>query len=400
MSNNNLEAPQQDTKFTFFVLGFRPFFLAAGVFSVLSMLVWMLMYGFGLQVSLAGLASPYWHAHEMLYGFTMAVVAGFLLTAVKNWTGQQTIQNTALLTLCLMWLGARICMLLGSNFFIAAAILDLSFNLFLFAAVLQPILKVKQWRQVGIVSKVFLIGLFNALFYFGLFGYLDEGIYWGIYGGLFLLLALVLTMGRRVMPFFIEKGVDYPVQLKNSKLLDVSSLFLFLAFAISEVFLLNGEISSYFAMPLFLISCIRLYNWHTRGIWSKPLLWGIYSAFIVITLGFLLFALLPYVNVITRSLSLHAFTLGGFGLMTLSMMSRVTLGHTGRGVKQPSPWIILAQWLLLLGVISRVVVPLFLQNLYMESVFMSQLLWITGFALFVLVNTPFLTRARADGAEG
>jgi len=400
MADIKLDSPQQDIKFSFFVLGFRPFFLAAGVFSVLSMLAWMLMYGFGLQVSLVGLASPYWHAHEMVYGFTMAVVAGFLLTAVKNWTGQQTIQNTPLLMLCLMWLGARVCMLLGSDFFIAAAIFDLSFSLFLFIAVLKPILKVKQWRQVGIVSKVFLMALFNAVFYLGLFGFLKEGIYWGIYGGLFLLLALVLTMGRRVMPFFIEKGVGYPVQLKNSRFLDISSLFLFLAFAVSEVFLLNAEISSYLATPLFLVSCARLYNWHTKGIWSAPLLWGIYSAFIVITLGFLLFALLPYVNVITRSLSLHAFTLGGFGLMTLSMMSRVTLGHTGRGVKQPSSWISVAQWLLLMGVISRVVAPLFLQSLYMESVFMSQLLWITGFALFVLVNAPYLTQERVDGAEG
>jgi uncharacterized protein involved in response to NO len=400
MNTFNIQPPQGEIKFSFFVLGFRPFFLAAGVISVVSMLVWVAMYGFGFQLRLGNLPSHFWHAHEMVYGFTMAVVSGFLLTAIKNWTGVQTIQYRPLLILFLMWIAARLCMLLGADFYIAAAVFDLSFSVCLFLAVLQPIVKVKQWKQMGIVSKIFLMAVFNSLFYLGLFGFLEQGIYWGIYGGLFLLLALVLTMGRRVMPFFIEKGVGYQVKLKNSLFLDRASLFIFLALTISEVFLQDAKLSSYIAAPLFVISSIRLYNWHTKGIWKAPLLWGIYSAFIFITFGFLLFALLPYVNVITHSLALHAFTVGGLAIVTLSMMSRVTLGHTGRGVKQPSEWINVAQWLLLLGVICRVVLPLFFDSLYFEWVVMSQLLWIAGFALFVVVNYPLLTQPRVDGTAG
>lgn len=398
--SSNSDHLEENPQFSIFVLGFRPFFLASGIFSIVSMSAWMLMYVFGLQTSLGHLPSLYWHAHEMLYGFAMAVVTGFLLTAVKNWTGMQTLQNKPLLILFLMWLGARLCMLLGVDFFMPAAVLDLSFNLFLFIAVVMPVIKAKQSRQIGIVSKVFLLALFNSFFYLGLFGFIDQGLYWGINGGLFLLLGLVLTMGRRVMPFFIEKGVGYPVQLKNSAFLDNANLFIFLAFSINEVFFLDAVISSYLAIPLFLISCIRLFNWHTKGIWSVPLLWGLYASFIVITLGFLLFALLPYVNTITRSVSLHAFTLGGFGLLTLSMMSRVTIGHTGRSVKQPSLWIRVAQWLLLMACVSRVVLPLFLNEFYIETVFLSQCFWIAGFALFVLVNYPLLTKARIDGATG
>ena len=400
MNTLNENPSQAEIKFNIFVLGFRPFFLAAGVFSIVSMSAWMAIYGAGLQIPMAGFPSSYWHAHEMLYGYTMAVVAGFLLTAIKNWTGQQTIQYTALLMLCLMWLGARACMLLGANFFIPAAMLDLGFNFCLLLAVLVPVFKVKQWRQAGIVLVVFLMALFNTLFYLGVFGVVDAGTYWGIYGALFLLLALVMIMLRRVMPFFIEKGLDETVQLKNSLFLDSASIVLFLLFGINEVFILDVMTSSYLALLLFIVSSARLYNWYAKGIWRKPLLWGIYSAFMVITLGFLLFALVPYVDVVTRSLSIHAFTLGGFGLLTLSMMSRVTLGHTGRGVKQPSSWITVAQWLLVMGVISRVVVPLFFQRFYLESVFMSQLLWIIGFAIFLVVNVPFLTKVRADAAKG
>ena len=400
MTGLNQQPPTQTVKANFFVLGFRPFFLAAGIFSVVSMLSWLAVYVFYVQIPLLGLASHYWHAHEMIYGFAMAAVAGFLLTAVKNWTGVQTVQNTPLLILVLMWFGARISMLLGVDFFTAAAIFDLSFSVCLFVAVLLPILKVKQWRQAGIVSKIFLLAVCNMLFYLGLFGVLEKGVYWGLYGGLFLILALVLTIARRVMPFFIEKGVDYNVQLKNSTFLDSSNLFIFLAFALAEVFVQDARISSYLSTLLFVISCVRLYNWHTIGIWKKPLLWGLYSSFIFITLGFLLFALQPYVNLISRSLALHAFTVGGFGLIILSMMSRVTLGHTGRSVKQPSRWVSMAQWLILAAVICRVFLPLVLEGLYVESVFISQLLWIMGFALFVLVNYPYLTQSRVDGAEG
>jgi len=388
---------EEKPHFNIFVLGFRPFFLAAGIFSVVSMTVWMLMYVFGVQTSLGQLPGLYWHAHEMLYGFTMAVIAGFLLTAVKNWTGVQTLQNQPLVMLFLMWLAARLCMLFGMAFFLPAAILDIAFNVFLFVAVLRPIMKVKQIKQLGIVSAVCLLTIFNSFFYLGLFGLIDQGLYWGIYGGLFVILGLVLTMGRRLMPFFIKKGVKGPIQIKNSVFLDKANVFIFLAFSINEVFFMNAAVSSYLAIPLFLIACTCLFNWHTKGIWSRPLLWGLYVSFIFIALGFLMFVLIPNVSVINRSLALHAFTLGGFGLLTLSMMSRVTIGHTGRSVKQPSFWVQVAQWLLLMGCISRVLLPLFVNDFYIEIMFLSQCFWVAGFALFVLINYPMLTTARIDG---
>ena len=396
----NIQDPPKHTPFSVFVLGFRPFFLAAGIFAVLSMAMWMAIFSFALPFPLNGLAPYQWHAHEMIYGFTLSVVAGFLLTAIKNWTSLQTLQHRPLMLLFSLWLGARLCLLFGTDLLILAAVLDLSFNLLLVIAMLQPVIRIKQWKQLGIISKILLLGIFNALFYLGALGLLEQGVNWGIFGGLMLLIALVFTMGRRVMPFFIEKGVGYPVQLKNSRWLDVSSLFLFLAFALSEVFFTQFRVSSYLAAALFVVSSIRLYNWHTRGIWSKPLLWGLYGAFIFITLGLLLFALLPYSPLLSRSMAYHAFAFGGIALITVSMMSRVTLGHTGRNIQQPSCWINIAQVLLLIGAIIRVFGPFLLPAYYAGWILIAQLLWIIGFSLFVVTNFTFLTQPRIDGSEG
>lgn len=400
MSLLNIQDPSQNTSFSIFVLGFRPFFLAAGVFSIISMSMWMAVFVFGMSIPLQGLTHFHWHAHEMIYGFSLAVVSGFLLTAIKNWTGIQTWQYRPLILLFLLWAGARICLLFGTQFIVIAAILDLSFNLLLFIAMLQPVLRVKQWKQIGIVSKILLLGIFNTMFYMGLFGILDTGVIWSTYGGLYLMIALVLTMGRRVIPFFIERGAGYPVQLKNSTFLDISSLFLFLAFAIVDVFIFDSQITSYLAGALFIVSSIRLFNWHTRGIWQSSLLWGLYGAFIFITLGFLLFALIPYTTLFSKSMAIHAFAFGGIALLTVSMMSRVTLGHTGRQVHEPSRWVGVAQWLLLIGAITRILPIALWPEFYLSWIFISQLLWIAGFSLFVIVNYPLLTQPRVDGAAG
>jgi uncharacterized protein involved in response to NO len=395
----NIQDTVSAEKFSLFVLGFRPFFLAAGIFSIVSIGLWMGVYVFGLSIPLSGLSIIHWHAHEMIYGYTLAVVAGFLLTAVKNWTGVQTIQYTQLKLLFSLWVAARICMLMGTQWIYLAALFDLSFNLWLFIAALTPVVRVKQWKQAGIISKLSLLGISNLLFYLGVIGVFQLGVYWGVFGGLYLLIALVLTMGRRVMPFFIEKGVGYPVKLKNSRLLDLSTLILFLLFTLDEVFIRAG-MTPYISAILFFVTSLRLYNWHTPGLWKVPLLWGLYSAFMSINMGFALFAATAFTSSITSSLALHAMAFGGIGVITLSMMSRITLGHTGHDVNQPSAWIALAQWLLVLGVTARVILPIFLPQYYVYLIALSQGLWIGAFIIFVSVNFPLLSKPRIDGAAG
>jgi uncharacterized protein involved in response to NO len=315
-------------------LGFRPFFLGAALFAIVSVALWMGVYAFQLPLQIEGISIFQWHAHEMIYGFTVAVIAGFLLTAVKNWTGVQTLHGLGLLGLFTLWAAGRILFLFGTRFMGLAATLDILFILSLVVAVAYPVVKVRQWKQMGIMAKLALLAIGNSCFYLGAAGFIDNGVYIGVYGGLYLIIGLMLTMGRRLIPFFVEVSVGYPVKLLNSKWLDLSSLVLFLVFFIVEVFIGNQPISTLLSMGLFMITSVRLIGWHTVGIWKQPLLWSLFIAFLLIDIGFLLMALLPFFN-LSKLLAIHAFSFGGIGVATLSMMARVSLGHTGRNVKNP-----------------------------------------------------------------
>jgi len=234
------------SNFALFNLGFRPFFLGASVFSVVSVFLWMGVFVFQLPLQFKGINMYQWHAHEMVYGYSVAVISGFLLTAVKNWTGEQTLYGPGLCGLFLIWVVARILFLFGTSFIFIAAFFDMLFMLCLISAIAYPIVKTRQWRQTGILAKLILLTIGNGLFYLGAAGMIEQGIYWGIYGGLLLIIGLILTLGRRVIPFFIEGGVSYPVHLVNYKWIDRSSLVLLLAFFIFFVFIGNRQISVFY----------------------------------------------------------------------------------------------------------------------------------------------------------
>ncbi len=217
--------------------------------------------------------------------------------------------------------------------------------------------------------------------------------------GCFSFIGLIMTMGRRLIPFFVEVGVGYPVKLFNSKWLDISSLILYLAFFIVEVFVGNSPIVAFIAMCLFIITSIRLIGWHTIGIWKKPLLWSLFIAFLLIDLGFLLVALTPFFN-LPKLIVIHAFSFGGIGIVTLSMMARVSLGHTGRNVQNPPKWITFSFIMLIVGSMVRVVLPLIDATHYLSWVLVSQILWIAAFLIFVVIYAPMLIKPRIDGQFG
>jgi len=394
ISNNKPSGP------ALFNLGFRPFFLGAGIISVLSISLWSAVYLFQFSLDTQLLSTSQWHAHEMIYGYSLAVIAGFLLTAVKNWTGVQTLSGKPLLLLFTLWAMARLLWLFGTSYLVVAGILEALFSLLLLFSISLPIFKAKQsLKQIAILSKLILIITFNSLFYLGALGILDNGIFWGIYGGIYVIIALVLTMGRRVVPFFIEKGVGYPVTLFNSKWLDFSNLFLLLAFLVSELLLKDLQLSAYLALGLFIINSIRLVGWHTPGIWKKSLLWSLYLSFWFITLGFLLLAGVYFVG-ISKYTAIHALTVGGIGIITMSMMSRVALGHTGRDISNPPKTISYALGILFSGAIVRVIVPLFETQYYTLWIGLSQALWIVAFLIFTITYLPLLIKPRIDGQPG
>lgn len=381
-------------------LGFRPFFSGAAIYSLVAMLIWMALTAFEWQWPYTGPSPVVWHAHEMIYGYGMAVVAGFLLTAVKNWTGVQTLHRTPLLLLFLLWLAGRILVLLGETVPLAVTgFVDCLFTALLTIAISLPIVKVKQWKQFGILSKLVLLFASNLLFYAGAMNLVDGGVRAGLYSGLYLLIALIFVMGRRVMPFFIEKGVGYEVQLQNRKWLDVSSLLVFLVFWLADILKPDSLPVALAAIALLVLHGIRLAGWHTAGIWRKPLLWVLFVGYGSIVIGFALKAAV-YLFGVSPYLALHAFAVGGVGMITLGMMSRVTLGHTGRDVFTPPA---IFNWIFATfcgAVLFRVLAPLAGPGHYVLWIGISQVFWIGAFCLFLAVCLPMLVQPRVDGRYG
>lgn len=389
--------------FALFNLGFRPFFLLAGIFAIVSMLLWMGLYVFNARNWLPAELSPMlWHGHEMVFGYGMAVISGFLLTAIRNWTNIQTLYGNGLLVLCVLWIAARIAPFVGGEHaLLLMAIADMLFMVFLSYELTKPVIKAKQWPQLAIVLKVILMVLANLAFYLGVMKIWPmEAIYWGLYSGFYLVISLIMLMGRRVIPFFIEKGVDGEANVKNWKWLDISSLILFLAFMVAEVFFEAPTWAEALATVLFLLHSIRLWGWHDKGIWKKPLLWVLYIGYAFVVLGFALKALTSTLA-LSPWLAVHAFAVGGIGIITAGMMSRVALGHTGRNVFDPPKTLNAVFALIIMGAMIRVFFPLFIPAAYYQWVIAaSQIFWIAGFNLFVFIYAPMLIKARVDGTFG
>lgn len=382
-------------------LGFRPFFLSAGLFAVLAMALWAGLWPDGVLGVWAptAVAPVTWHAHEMIFGYALAVVAGFLLTAVANWTGRRTPTGATLAALVGTWALARALMLGGPSALPYAAAADLAFNLGLIFAVGHPIVAVRQWRQSGILAKLLLLGGANALFYLAAAGRVGIAPSLILQAAVFLLVALILTLAGRVLPGFIERGVRSPVKIQDPAWASRTTLVLFLAFCVAELGFDAPQPAGWLAAALALITARRLWAWHTRALWREPLLWGLFLALVAIEAGFVLYALAGPFG-LPRTLALHAFAAGGIGLATLAMMSRVTLGHTGRDIRRPSPLVGMALVVLVAGVVARVLLPLIWPAGHALAVALAQGLWAAAFAVFVVAHAAMLVRPRIDGARG
>ncbi len=394
---------KQEKGFALFNLGFRPFFLGAAIFAVLSIASWMAVYTSYSDIQISNIIPSQWHAHEMLYGYGMAVVAGFLLTAVKNWTGVQTPHGKPLLVLFALWCVARVLFLFGTVFLALAALADLMFGLLLIVAVAHPIIRARQWQQLAVVSKLLLLWTGNLVFYLGCYNLINNGMLYAINGAVFLFIGLILMIGRRVIPFFIERGVVHlvvdKVQLKQYRWLDISIMVLFIGLFINEIFIHAAGLSSLLSVVLFALNSYRLYSWHTAALWRVPLLWSLYLSSWLINFGFLLYGLQDLLD-IPSILTLHLFTIGGIGLMTVGMMSRVALGHTGRDIRNTSLWLKAVFAAIGASAVFRIIFPLFSMQNYTIWVVTSAVFWIVGFSIFLVIYAPILCKARVDGTYG
>lgn len=390
---------EKQPSFALFALAFRPFFLFASLFSALHILLWVYVW-LGKWIPDPNIQPSFWHAHEMIFGYAFGIVTGFLLTAVTNWTGLKTPSGKPLIVMFSLWLVARLCFLFGLHYFYISAICDVLFAITVLIAFSLPVIKSKNKRQHGFIAKLALIVLTNALFYFG--ALTENALYerYAIYFGLYLILAIVLVMGRRVIPFFTKRALNLSEDIKNPIWLDISSIVLFAAFAIWDSFFpfshpIGLAVISFF---LFVLYAIRLCFWYQKGLFAHPLIWVLWLANAVFFTGFLL-KVLELFGKIPPYLATHAFTMGGIGLMTVGMMARVSLGHTGRNVFAPPKAITPMFLCILLAIILRLVLPLF-DKTYRIGIMSSATFWALAMLIFVAVYAGMLIKPRIDCKAG
>lgn len=400
----NQDPPIAEKTFSLFALGFRPFFLFAAISAVLLMLNWVMGFINGWSISTQYPVYS-WHSHEMVFGYTVAVIAGFLLTSVRNWTGVDTPSGKPLAALLLLWLAGRILPLTPIDM-LWLSVIDIAFLPVLAISIAVPIIRVKQWNNLFFVPLLLLLATANAAFHAGIMNLLFDGVKFGLFGGLALIVVLLVIMGGRVIGFFIERGLNLPP--RKIKGLD-STLVVMTFISMLGQFVMPVDILFYIVVITSVLHVIRMISWHHRGIWRVPLLWILYTGYGWLTIGFILNAIevwgmsnpaLPAVDVLRhQSLVIHAFTAGAIGVITLGMMSRVTLGHTGRAMQ--SHIVMNAAFALInLAVVVRVFLPMFMPSLTLNWIELSGGLWALAFFLFLIIQGPMLIKARVDGRAG
>ncbi|MCK9397601.1 MAG: NnrS family protein [Methylobacter sp.] len=379
-----------------FALGFRAFFALAGLAALVLIVFWNAIFN-GELTSEHYFPNNYWHAHEMLLGYAVAVIAGFLLTAVKNWTSKPTLTGDQLAGLCLLWLYGRILpFYAGALPDALIALVDFSFLPVLAYQVSKPIVQAKQYRNMFFIGLLLLLALGNGLIHIEMLGYSNTAAT-GIRLVVATIIILILIIAGRVFPFFTERGIPGTLIIKNPMLDSLSIASAVIVFAL-QLFGISGTVLALAAIAAVAVNVARLSVWYVKRIWYVPLLWVLYAGYGWIILGFMLTVLSAY-SVVPPSLALHAFTLGGIGVLTLGMMARVSLGHTGRALKASNA-IAIAFVMINVAALFRVLLPIAMPGWYENLIYISTLSWLAAFSLFVFVYAPILASARIDGQDG
>jgi uncharacterized protein involved in response to NO len=380
-----------------FGLGFRVFFALAGLSALILIVLWNAIFK-GTLTADNYFSANYWHAHEMLMGYSVAVVVGFLLTAVKNWTGKPTLTGDKLAGLALLWLYGRILPFYAGllpDALIAAV--DFAFLPVLAYQISKPIIQAKHFKSLIFIGLLLLLTLGNGLLHAEILGLCQNTAWTGIQLVVATIILLILIIAGRVFPFFIERGLHGTLLIRNS-LLDALSIGSAVAVFALQLWGVSGTFLALTAIFAVIVNIARLSAWYVHRIWYVPLLWILYVGYGWIVIGFILTALSAYAWV-SATLALHAFTVGGIGVLTLGMMARVSLGHTGRALRASNAMAI-AFVLINLAALLRVLLPLVLPDWYTLLIYGSTLSWLAAFSLFMFVYAPILTSPRIDGQEG
>ena len=393
-----LDSHKEEQIVPLFRLGFRPFFLLGALFSCLAMLGWLGQ--LNNWFALPGIGNPiWWHAHEMLFGFGAAIVAGFLLTAVQNWTAHPGVRSWPLALIVGLWVLPR-CLLpwLGEDNLILMA-LDLAWLPLCAWFLAKPVIMTRQWRNLFFVPLLLILTLLNGASWL----WRDE---WSAVEHLLITTVLLFTtliavMGGRVIPFFTARGTGQE-KAPPSPWLErgaLASLWLILLLWL----LPDSWTNSLYMVPLYIVAAGlhlgRQMRWRPGTTLAQPLLWSLHLAYLFIPLGLLALAAQATGLPLSLSLASHLLSAGCMGTMILGMIARVSLGHSGRAL-HVGRRITLAFALVILSAFMRVLLPLYWPSLTLTGWNLSGWSWIAAYGLFVWVYTPILARPRADGRPG
>jgi uncharacterized protein involved in response to NO len=355
--------------------GFRPFFLGAAAWAAIALPVWLAAYVHG--YALPGMPAMFWHAHEMVYGFGMAVVAGFLLTAIPNWTGRLPVRGVPLALLAALWLAGRIAMLVPG-----AALLDLAFAAALIVVVARELIAGRNWRNLPMLAALALLFAGNLLFHLG--------VYAGLRLGIATLCMLIALVGGRIVPSFTRNwlakqgpGTGLPAP---EGWLDRAALLVTLA-------ALGSWVVADLTWPLALAGAglaLRLSRWRGHATLREPLLFILHVGYAWLALGLILLGL-------EVPAALHALTVGAIGTMTLAVMTRASLGHSGRALVADG--VTRGIYVLItLAAVLRVLSPVAgAQSVLVTS--LAGLAWSAAFATFAVHYGRFLVAAQRSGVN-
>ncbi|MDD2883010.1 MAG: NnrS family protein [Rhodoferax sp.] len=374
-------------------LAFRPFYLGAALLGTLIVPLWVAVF----LGAISWAPTPpalLWHAHEMLFGFAIAVIVGFLMTAGKTWTGLATPRGPALGFLILLWLSARVASLVAP--YAVFAVLDLALLPIVGLIFLRLLMRSKNWRNVPLALILLLLSLVNLTFHLSATGTIDLAPMNSLYAGLGFIVMIECVMAGRVVPFFTATALG--IKIEPIVWLERSALA---ATAVGLVLWVAGWHSGLAAAALALASALNLsrqLRWKPLATLSRPIVWILHFSYLWLSLGLAMLAM-AQIGWITTSLGVHALAVGATGGLIIGMMTRTSRGHTGRPL-QVDALETAAYLLVMLAAVLRVLLPMLMPAWYSYALMASASAWSAAFLIFMWRYTPWLLLARRDGKDG
>lgn len=397
MNINSINTPTAaPSGFALFNLGFRPFYLGGAIFGALAILLWINAFHYGSPVGEQGaIAGMLWHTHEMIFGFAAAIIAGFLLTAVRAWTGINTPQGKALALIWILWLAGRILIWTGPESI--AAVVDCAFLPVVAIALLRVLVAAGNRRNYFLAVALCTFGLLNILFHYWAWQSRFDLSLRTAYAAVGLVIMFVTVIGGRVIPMFTTNAIP-GFKLKQwmviERLAAPSVILTFLADAINAA----PWIIVMYAVSAVVIHSARVIGWRSWAVGYRPILTILHIAYAWIPVGFLLLALAS-LGFVSHSIAIHAFTVGAMGCAIIAMITRTALGHTGR-VLIAGTAEVWSYAFMLTSALLRVFGPWLDSRHNIIWICLAGVCWIAAFSLYVIKYTPFLIKPRVDGKSG